>query len=175
MLRKLKLFNRFPRLFWKRGERYHVVDPAIRGQYPALAEDFALLDKYLMNSFWELDEEALEAQNKFRRAQVILILGTMLATIFGAIQAANPESKWPGLVETVLAALMAAVIMKIRTLKTHEGYYTNRLKAERLRGEYFLFLGRAEPYSNDNDRVPNLVRRVAEVRARKEVENEPTQ
>ena len=169
MLKKLILFNRFPRFFWKKGERDHVVDPTVRGQYPALAEDFALLDKYLMDDFWELDEEAMEAQNKFRRAQVILILGTLLATIFGAIQAANPDSKWPGLVETVLAALMAAVIMKIRTLKTHEGYYTNRLKAERLRGEYFLFLGRAEPYSNDNDRVSNLVSRVAAVITQEEV------
>jgi Protein of unknown function (DUF4231) len=175
MLRKYTLFRRFPRFSWKKEQRSHIVKPEIRNNYPALAGDFALLDKYLMGYFWKLDEEALESQNKFRRAQVILILGTAIAAILGAIQAAYPASKWPSLFETVLAAALTAVIMKIRTLKTHEGYYTNRLKAERLRSEYFLFLGRAEPYSNDDDRVSNLERRVAAIRQKREVSDEAAQ
>lgn len=175
MLRKLKLFKRFPRFNWKDDERIHIVEPEVRDDYPALAGDFALLDKHLMKYFWELDEAALQSQNKFRRAQVILIGGTAIATVLGAIQAAYPALKWPSISEAVLASFLTAVIMKIRTLKTHEGYYTNRLKAERLRSEYFLFLGRAEPYSKDEDRESNLVRRVAEIRQKKEVSHEPAQ
>jgi Protein of unknown function (DUF4231) len=176
MLRKLKLFKRFPKLTWKQGEKSHIVKPETRVKYPALSEDFALLDKHLMKYFWELDEGALQSQNKFRRAQVIVIMFTASATIFGAIQAAYPAWKLPvGITEAVLAAVATVFIANIQTLKTHEGYYTNRLKAERLRSEYFLFLGRAEPYSNDNDRESNLVRRVAEIRQKKEVSREPAQ
>jgi hypothetical protein len=174
MLRKLKLFKRFPRFFWKDEERKNIVDPGIRGQYPELGGDFEVLDAQLMPYFWELDDDAKRSQNQFRREQVILILGTALATILGAIQAARPAEKWPGIAEAVLAAALAAVILSARTLGTHESYFTNRLKAERLRGEYFLFLGRSEPYSNDADRLSNLVLRVAEIRA-EEIHYEPTQ
>ena len=172
MLRKLKLFKRFPRLFWRKGERYHLVDPGIRGDYPALAEDFALLDEYLMGYFWELDEEALKAQNQFRRGQIIVIIGAALATILGALQATYPTWKLPSIFETALTTGLGILIVVARSQKIHEGYFTNRLKAERLRGEYFLFLGRAEPYSKDEARLSNLVRRVAEIR-KEEISYEP--
>ena len=171
MLRKLTLFKRFPRLFRKKGESYPIIEPAVRVEYPALAGDFEVLDKELMPYFWELDEEALAEQNRFRLAQVTVIGGTAIATTLGAVQAAWPGWKWPGFAEAVLAALLAAVIMQARTLKTHENYFTNRLKAEMLRGEYFLFLGRSAPYNSDAERVSNLVRRVAEIRV-KEINNE---
>jgi hypothetical protein len=160
-------------LVWREGENYHIIGPDIRGQYSDLAGDFDVLDKQLMPYFWELDAEALRAQNQFRLEQIIIILGTALATILGAIQSARANDKWPGIIEAALAGVLAVVILSSRTLKTHESYFTNRLKAERLRGEYFLFLGRAEPYSNDDDRVPNLIRRVADIRA-EEIKYEPT-
>jgi hypothetical protein len=180
MLRKLKLFSRFPRLRWEKWRRAEILKDGqpqliksdVRGQYPSLAEDFEVLDKQLMPYFWELDEETLAAQNRFRLAQVTLIGGAALATTLGAIQAAKPNWNWIGFAEAVLAAALVAVIMKTRTLKTHENYFTNRLKAEMLRGEYFLFLGRAAPYNNDADRVSNLVRRVGEIKV-KEINDEP--
>jgi Protein of unknown function (DUF4231) len=117
-----------------------------------------------MPYFWELDDEAQSAQNQFRREQVILILGTACATILGAIQAARP-GKLPGIIEAVLAASLAAIILRSQTLKTHKAYFANRLKAESLRGEYFLFLRRSEPYTNDGNRVSKLIERVAGIRA----------
>ena len=163
MLRRLTLFKRFPHLIWRKGKEQHIVDPDVRDKYPALAGDFQVLDEELMPYFRELDNEAMRAEHQFRRGQVTLILGTALATILGAIQAARPVDKWPGIAEAVLAAALSAVILHARTLNTHERYFTNRLKAERLRGEYFLFLGRSEPYSKDSDRVSELIKRVADI------------
>jgi hypothetical protein len=165
MLRKLKLFKRFPRLIWKEGEKQHIIDSGVQGQYPDLAADFAVLDKQLMPYFWELDAEALRAQNQFWLEQVFLIIFTAIVTILGAIQVARPNNKLPGIVQAVLSGILGIVIFSARSLKTHESYFTNRLKAEGLRGEYFMFLGRAVAYSNDTDRVPNLIRRVADIRA----------
>jgi hypothetical protein len=65
----------------------------------------------------------------------------------------------------VLSAILGIIILSARALKTHESYFTSRLKAESLRGEYFMFLGQAEPYNSDGDRVPNLIRRVADITA----------
>jgi hypothetical protein len=165
MLRKLKLFNRFPHLIWKEGEKQPIIDPGAQGQYPELAGDFEVLNQQLMPYFWELDAEALRAQNQFRLEQVFLIVGTTIVTILGAIQAARANDKWPGIVQAALSAILGLIILSARSLKAHESYFTNRLKAEGLRGEYFMFLGRADAYSNEGDRVPNLIRRVADIRA----------
>ena len=65
----------------------------------------------------------------------------------------------------MLAAGLAAVALRARALKAQERYFTNRLKAETLRGEYFLFLGRIGPYADDRHRAQRLIHRVAEVKA----------
>jgi hypothetical protein len=64
----------------------------------------------------------------------------------------------------VLAAALSAVAMRAKTTRVQQGYFSDRLKAEKLRAEYFLFLGRVGPYAEDAERLRQLVRRVAEIK-----------
>jgi hypothetical protein len=160
----LTLFKRLPYLRWRPKEGEQIVPPEVQADYPAFAEDFEQLEQELMPHFRELDNEALRAQNQFRLEQVALIFGGALATALGAIQAACADAVWPGIVEAALAAVLAYVALRARALKAQERYFTNRLKAETLRGEYFLSLGRVGPYADDRYRVQRLIRRVANVK-----------
>jgi hypothetical protein len=164
----LSLFKRLPYLRWRPKEGEQIVSPEVQANYPVFAEDFEQLEQKLMPHFRELDNEALHAQNQFRLEQVALIFGGALATTLGAIQAALAEAAWPGIVEAVLAAMLVAIALRVRALKAQERYFTNRLKAETLRGEYFLFLGRIGPYADNRYRIQRLIRRVADVKLGRE-------
>jgi hypothetical protein len=118
--------------------------------------------------FRELDQEALKAQNQFRLGQVALIFGGAVATILGAVQAALAKQMWARLVETIWADALTGIIYYTQQMKAQERYFTNRLKAEALRGEYFLFLGRIGPYADDENRISYLITRVADINAGEE-------
>jgi hypothetical protein len=165
MAKSLALFRRFPRLQWRPKEGEQIVPREVQATYPALAEDFALLEHELLPHFRELDNAALHAQNQFRLEQVALILGGTLATVLGAMQTLLLEAVWPGIAEAVLASGLTAVAFRAQALRAQERYFTNRLKAETLRGEYFRFLGRIGPYAEDREPIQQLRRRVAEVKA----------
>jgi hypothetical protein len=164
----LSLFKRLPYLRWRPKEGEQIVSLRVQANYPAFAEDFEQLEQKLMPHFRELDNEALRTQNQFRLEQVALIFGGALATTLGAIQAALAEAAWPGIIEAVLAAMLAATALRTQALKAQERYFTNRLKAETLRGEYFLFLGRVGHYAKDRHRIQRLIRRVADVKMGRE-------
>ena len=165
MLKRITLFKRLPMLFWrpKKDKDHQIVEPDIQNSYSDFKADFDALEQNLMPYFRELDNEALHAQNQFRRQQIILIVGGVIASALGAVQAAFIDEKWPGIAEAVLTALLTTVAFFARELQAQKKYFSNRLKAETLRGEFFLFLGRVGSYANDADRVPNLIRRVADI------------
>jgi hypothetical protein len=165
MAEGLVLFKRRPYLRWRPKEGEQIVPPEAKASCPTLADDFELLERELMPHFRELDNEALRAQNQFRLEQVALIFGGALAIVLGTVQAALASAVWPGIIEMVLAAGLAAIALRARALKAQERYFINRLKAETLRGEYFLFLGRVGSYADDDHRAQRLIRRVAEVKA----------
>lgn len=154
----------------------HIMPPAEQAQYPQFEADFKLLDEHLIPVFLELDADALRAQNGFRMEQLILIGGGLLATVLGALHmafglgetadagtGAPVTGLWAWLGAGV-SAVVAMVTARARDLRNQDVYRTNRLKAELLRGEYFLFLGRVGAYGQRR-RVGNLVRRVAEIQA----------
>jgi Protein of unknown function (DUF4231) len=160
------LVKRFPRLWWRAGEIQPIIKPEDRADYPNLAEDFSYLDGELMPAFLQLNNEARRYQNNYYLAQLVLILGSALATTLGAIQAGlGGGNFWLGLAETVVAAGIGANVLRVGARTAQQDWLTKRVKAERLRSEYFLFLGRLDPYSSDAERHPNLVQRVAEIRA----------
>jgi hypothetical protein len=163
MLKRIALFKRLPMLFWRPRKDNQIVAPEIQNNYPDFKADFDVLEQNLLPYFRELDNEALRAQNQFRRQQIILIVGGVIASTLGAVQAALSEAKWPGISEAGLTAFLTMVAFFARELNAQKHYFANRLKAETLRGEYFLFLGRMGSYANDADRVPNLIRRVADI------------
>jgi hypothetical protein len=141
-----------PRLFWRAGERYPMVSAELRAASPALADDFEVLDRELLPDFYELDEGALRAQNTFRLGQLLVIVGGAAATSLGAVQAALGGGVTEiGIAEALVAGLLAAAVAYVRGRQAQREYFTTRLKAERLRGEYFLFLGRVAPYDSDDD------------------------
>ena len=145
-------FAQRPRLFWRHDERYPLVSEELRAAAPALAADFAVLDRELLPDFYELDEAALRAQNSFRLGRVFLILGGTTATWLGALQAALGGGVAAlGIAEALVAGTLAAGVAYVRGRQAQREYFTTRLKAERLRGEYFLFLGRVAPYDVDDD------------------------
>lgn len=155
-----------PRLRWRAGERYPLVQPDLRSTAPALAEDFEVLDQELLPLYYKLDEEALQAQNSFRLGQVMVILGGALATALGAIQAALGGGVTEiGVAEAIVAGALAAVVAYVRGRQAQREYFTTRLKAERLRKEYFVFLGRVDPYDSDDaeERRTLLHREVARI------------
>jgi len=160
------LFKRLPKLRWKPPEKKEVIPMDAQAQFPDLAADLATLESELMPYFRELDASALRLQNQFRLYQVTLIFGAALATILGALHAnlASGAGAWIGISETVLAAVLSGVAVRSQTTRAHERYSTDRLKAEKLRSEYFLFLGRVGMYSDERQRLSWLIRRVGQVK-----------
>jgi hypothetical protein len=157
-----------PRIFWRPGRRYALVSPEIRDAAPALAQEFEVLDRELVPDFYDLDEAALRAQNTFRLGQLLVIIGGAAATALGAVQAALGGGVTEiGVAEAIVAGALAAAVAYVRGSEAQREYFTTRLKAERLRGEYFLFLGHLPPYDHDDpeERVRRLRREVATIEA----------
>ncbi|HLV98997.1 MAG TPA: DUF4231 domain-containing protein [Ktedonobacterales bacterium] len=164
----LALFQRWPKLRWQAlGKPQQVLSPEVQNQFSTFASDFGLLEDHLLPSYRELSNEAAKGQNQFHLEQVILILGGVAVTTLGAIQvtlaAVTHNSLWPGLIEAVVAAILAGFAQVTQTTKSQESYFSNRLKTETLRGEYFLFLGRLKPYDDEQSRKDRLIMRVREV------------
>ena len=161
----MNLFKRLPKLFGQLKSDETIVPLAMQASASAFGEDFAILERVLMPHFHNADNAAMRAQNQFRGAQVLLIFGGMLATILGAVQVALGDVAWPGALETVLALALAMIAQRARYQKAQEHYLSSRLKAETLRSEYFLFLGRVGRYADDQLRVQQLGDRVARIQA----------
>jgi hypothetical protein len=154
-----------PRLRWRPGDRLPLVPQRSREAAPALAEDFEVLDRELLPTFYEFDETALRAQNTFRRSQLFIIVGGLMAASLGAAQAALGGGVTAiGITEALVAGALATTTTYVRGRHTQQEYFTARLKAERLRSEYFLYLGRIEPYDvAGHDRVITLRQQVADI------------
>ena len=163
LLRRIPLFKRFPVYHVARRED-DLVKPEKRNTYPAFANDFATLDQELIPFFRDFDNEALRSQNAYRGMYVILILGGAFVTILGIAQIAFIDTSWLGIAGSGMA-LVLGVVTTVSSRFNHQKRYLNaRLAAERLRGEYFLFLGRFDPYVHDQDRIRRLRKRVADIK-----------
>lgn len=165
---RIPLFKRFPSLRWRPQASAEIIEPQNHADHPAFTGDFKVLEDNLMGEFRRLDTEALRGQNQFHLEQVTLILGGALVTALGAIQvtlaALLHNSLAPGLAEAVIAAVLAGVAQYARSSKSQERYFSSRLKAEALRGEYFRFLGRiGDHYANEQRRVVHLQQRVVAI------------
>jgi len=163
---KPTFLKRFPRLRWRPGDRYPFVDPSLRSSAPELAEDFEVLNEELAPVFYELDEGALRAQNDLRRGRLLVILGGAVATALGAVQSAlGGGVTGIGIAGALVTGFLTAVVAYLRGSEGQKEYFNTRLKAERLRGEYFLYLGRLERYdvASGEERRRRLRGRVAEI------------
>jgi len=156
------LRSTFPRLRWRPGERYPLVPPEVRADATALADDLAILDAELLPDFYDFDEAALHAQNTYRLGQTVVIVGGAVATALGAVQAALGGGVAEiAIAEALVAGILTGAVAYLRGRRAQQDYFTSRLKAERLRSEYFVFLGRVAPYD-----APDPAQRLAQLRAR---------
>jgi hypothetical protein len=159
----MELFKRLPMLRWRPKPERPFIPLENEADFPELVADFALLNSELMPSFYALDADALRAQNQFRLEQMVLLVGSALAAILGAVQIALINSVVPGIVETLVTILLAAITYRVRAFNAQKLYFTNRLAAETLRSEYYLFLGRIGIYSDEQNRHLNLISNVARI------------
>ena len=58
--------------------------------YPALVDDIGVLDQVVGPAFAESERAALRHQNRYRRQQVIILLGSAVLTGLGGLQAVFP-------------------------------------------------------------------------------------
>lgn len=118
-------------------------------RYPTLAGDLATLQDTVIPLYRECDIEAAVEQNRHRRQQVILIVGGLLTSSFGAVQAALAHQVWPGIVVSSVAAATTAFASVGRQSGALDAYLASRLRAERLRSTYFNYLAHGDATVTD--------------------------
>ena len=150
--RDIPLLRPLPRVRWRAQSPDPFVPSQALANYPALDADIQHLDRELMPAFRRLDEESLRAQNSSRLRQLAVILGGTAASALGAVQAALGGGVVALAVpEALLAGLLAGTVVYIKGRDAQREYSTNRLRAERLRSEYFLFVARAGRYAEEDE------------------------
>ena len=132
-----------------------------RPDFPALQERFEDLDDTLVPAFSAHDGSALDAQQSYRRFQLVLVVGAALASFFGAVQATlGDDGRWAAIVVVVVGALTSFASSQLRREHLPARYLVERAKAEELRALYFEYL------SGVGD-ARALEARVADIRERK--------
>jgi ABC-type Fe3+-siderophore transport system permease subunit len=160
----MALFRHFPTVRPRLNGDEHIIPLAERSTYPMFDADFKTLDKELMPFFRQFDEEAIISQYRYRRIYVFIIFGSALTAMLAIVQIAFINTSGLDVTEGILAAVLTVASVFLSKFSPHNRYMNTRLAAERLRSEYFLFLGHLDHYANDHDRVRNLIMRVAEIK-----------
>jgi hypothetical protein len=151
MANRPALVARLPSLRWKPGTPWPLVREEQRAEAAELADDFEILDRELVPRYRRHDEDALRAQNEFRVGQLAIVVGGGVATALGSMQAAlGGGNAGLGIAEGIITAALTTAIFYLRHRDAQRRYMTARLKAERLRSEYFVFLSRTDPYDVEN-------------------------
>ena len=171
-LRRLALVARFPRFLVRQPpvdavwwNDWPVITATHLAEYPALADDFSLWIEELEPRFRRLDHTALFFQNQFLRQRVTLIAGGFLATSLGVVHTTLGRGvPWLAAVQAVLTGVLAGLTAIVRTRRAQQRYVSARLKADRIRSEFFLFLARVEGYS-EHARETRLRLRVRQIEA----------
>jgi hypothetical protein len=151
-LERPALFKRFPPPWYRRPPDYPFVKEEDRAAAPLLDAELAYLDEKLVPRFRAVDDESLRAQHQFRLGIVVLIVGSAVATALGSVQAALGGGQLGiGIAEGIVGAVLAGIVVYVRGRRFQQTYFTKRVVAERLKGQYYLFLARAGTYAVDDD------------------------
>lgn len=161
------LLARFP--LPRRAESPPVIPEEARAAYPALADDLDVLAREVTPSFRDYDLDAIRNQQRYRRQQVFILLGSVLGTGLGGLQAGLSDQRWPGVVLGLLGVLLATSSRWSGERASLAGYLAARVRAERLRALHFQYLSRTDRYAGP-DRDLQLRRAVLAVRGGKEFE-----
>jgi len=167
-MRRPALFVRFPTLR-QSIQSNPIMDPEAAADYRQLADDISAADEIVASAFADSDREALLSQNRYRRQQVVIILGTALLSGLGGLQAVLPDQRWPGILLIVLGLTLTFFGRAAGELDTLDTFLDERVKAERLRSAYFRYLSRTGRYQSA-DRTTQLRRAVVAIKKGEEPE-----
>jgi SLOG in TRPM, prokaryote/Protein of unknown function (DUF4231) len=135
-------------------------------RYPHLRRQLAEAATVVVPALDACDRQALVHQNRHRWFTVLAIVGGMLTTVFGALQAWLQSAPWPGVVVVTLGAATSALVVVARRQGSLHQYLVARVRAERLRSLYFEYV--AEPPPADDAtrarRLRELERQVVNIR-----------
>lgn len=161
------LLRRFPRI--RPPVSRPVLDPSAKIEFPEFDEDYAVLEEVLDPPFTEYDTAALRDQHRYRRQNVIVLLGAALLTGLGGLQAVFPGQRWPTVVLAFLGLILVLSSAFAKESESLQGYLQARVRAERVRSLYFLYLSRTGRYAEDNRRTA-LRQAVRAIERGKEIE-----
>lgn len=171
-----RCLSAFPKPFWWRPDPaepwkddWPVFKVDAESRYPLLASDLRVWRDEYADGFRELDHRAQLLQQRFWRQQVTLIFGGLLATVLGAVQAARGVGNAPiAVAQAIVTGFLAGLAALVRSRGSQQGYLTARLQAERIKSEFFLFLGRVGGYARA-DREDRLRQQVLDIAEAEEV------
>lgn len=161
------MLKRFPR--FRPPHSHPIISAAKREAYPALATDLVVIDRELAPAFEECDSNAMRYQHRYRRPQVLILLGSALVVGLGGLQVALPDQWWPGVVLAVVGVVLAARSRFAKEQGWLHNYLDERVKAEGLRSDCFRYLSRTGNCASD-DREFVLRRAVLAIQHGKEPE-----
>jgi hypothetical protein len=143
------LLARMPRVGGP-AESPPVIPDEARTAFPDLARDLDVLARDVAPAFRDYDLQALREQQRYRRQQFLILLGSVLGTAFGALQAAVPDEEWPGALLILLGVLLATSSRWSGERASFGTYLDARLKAERLQALHFQYLSGTGRYAGPN-------------------------
>jgi hypothetical protein len=149
---RLPLLTVFPRFRFKPASPSHLLTPGAVLRYPGLQQRLADVDEVVYPAFASCDEEAQVEQNRYRWFIVLSILGGLLTTTFGAVQAWLQSVAWPGVLVATLGAATSAITTLARRQGSLDNYLAARIRAERLRSLYFEHLAKPPESSETTHR-----------------------
>ncbi len=140
-------------------------------RYPLLKEDMAAADQLLSSALEDADERALDYQRKFRRSEMAVIWGGVIAMSLGVLAGVTGAGVF-SFSEAIITSGLGTIAFVAGSLKWQQRWLRYRWQAESLRGERFFLVGRLGAYAGDVDR--NQVTRLRMVEIEDQVRGEGT-
>jgi hypothetical protein len=135
-------------------------------QFPLLQARVAEAERMIYPEYARWDITARREQNRHRWFSVLAILGALLTTSFGAVQAWLSQEIWPGVVVATLGAATSVLTSMARRQGTLYNYMSARTRAERLKSLYFEHIGQPPPSADRaaaDDEMFQLSKRVTQI------------
>ncbi len=131
-------------------------------RHPSLRAEIETADRVLVPAFEDADRKALEYQRKFRRAELAVIYGSVLAVALGLAASVTGTNAY-SFFELVLTAGLGSIAFISKGLKWQRRWLRSRWLAETLRGEHLMFVGQLGDYAGAEDPEVALRRRLVDI------------
>lgn len=139
-----------------------MAEPKAAERHPSLRAEIEAADRVLVPAFEDADRKALEYQRKFRRAELAVIYGSVLAVALGLAASVTGTNAF-SFFELVLTAGLGSIAFVSKGLKWQRRWLRSRWLAETLRGERLLFIGQLGDYAEAEDPERALRRRLVDI------------